>query len=153
MTNTQSAALGPNQERRLKTLQKKTFHKNGNSKTASIPHGWLTDAQQSRAVDTLLLCSENNYPSETRKSFHFLLCFWCLWALLPHRHSVCFAHTQKCSVIFCCVWCFWVSDIICWKQLTLKINRTSADWCNVHMWMGWADDTHLLVCNDLHCYT
>jgi len=47
-----------------------------------------------RADDTSL-CSDNNYPSEIRKNFHFLLCFWCLWTLrFSHTKHRVHAHTH-----------------------------------------------------------
>lgn len=85
MTNTQSAALGPNQEKRLKTLQK-TFHKYENLKTASIPHGQLTETETMRLAELLT----HHYtriiiiPVKSGRASHFLLCF-----IFPHRHCVC----------------------------------------------------------------
>ncbi len=148
---THSLPLWVQSERRLKTLQKnfplKRQLKNiQHSTRMSHRRRQCVSAQISRAVDTLLLCSENNDPSESRKSFHFLLCFWCLWTLLPHLLS------QVQSDLLLCL-----EFLGQWHHMLetacTKITRTSADQCIIHMWMGLADDAHLLVCNDLHCYT
>lgn len=98
----------------------------------------------SRAVDTSL-CSDNNHPSEIRKNFHFLLCFWCVWTLRS-SHIVTLSVSlapRNATWSFVVSACFWVSDIICWNWLALKITGTSADQFNTHMWMGW---WHTPVC-------
>lgn len=120
---TQSAALGRNQEKRLKTLQK-TFHKNGNLKTASIPHGQLTETETMRLAELLT----HHYaqiiiiPVKSGRTFiSFCASDVCGRYAFPHRHSVCFAHTQKRNVIFCCVCVFlgqWhhVLELACTKN-------------------------------------